>query len=124
MALRLEFHQHFGENFGLIAPAALFGVGVEGAVQRVAVADIVEILPRDSFHRTAVESADERTLVIVCERAGGVVAPASKVTIRVEGPDGLPSAIVHCTSESRGGLFARDRQNVQEFMTPFHRRVC
>lgn len=71
-----------------------------------------------------VESADERTLVIVCERAGGVVAPASKVTIRVEGPEGLPSAIVHCTSESRGGVFARDRRNVQEFMTPFHRRVC
>ncbi|MBK7875044.1 MAG: hypothetical protein IPJ77_04715 [Planctomycetes bacterium] len=71
-----------------------------------------------------VESADERALVLVCERSGGFVAPASKVTIRVEGPDGIPSATVNCTSESSGGIFARDKQNVQEFMTPFHRRVC
>lgn len=68
--------------------------------------------------------ADERELVIVCERAGGVFAPVSTVTIRVEGPDGIPSTTVHCASESRGGLFARDRRNVLEFMTPFHRRVC
>ena len=71
-----------------------------------------------------VESADERALVLVCVRAGSFLAPASKVTIRVEGPDGLPSATVHCTSESSGGPFARDRRNVQEFMAPFHRRVC
>lgn len=68
--------------------------------------------------------ADERELVIVCERAGGMLAPSATVTIRVEGPEGLPSATVHCSSESKGGLFARDRQNVLEFMTPFHRRVC
>lgn len=67
--------------------------------------------------------ADERELVIVCERAGGLLAPVSTVTLRVEGPADLPSAALHCTSESRGGLFARDRRNVLEFMTPFHRRV-
>lgn len=68
--------------------------------------------------------ADESALVIVCERVGGALAPTSTVTLRVEGPEGLPSSVLHCVSESRGGLFARDRRNVLEFMTPFHRRVC
>jgi len=69
-------------------------------------------------------SADERTLTIVCERAGGLFTPRATVTITVTGPDGLPSAEVNCRSESAGGLLARDRRNVREFMLPFERRVC
>jgi hypothetical protein len=68
--------------------------------------------------------ADDARLVLVCERARGLLAPRSTVTITVDGPAGIPSATVHCTSESTGGLFARDRRNVLEFMTPLHRRVC
>lgn len=69
-------------------------------------------------------SADERTLTIVCERAGGLLSPRATVTISVTGPDGLPSAEVNCRSESAGGLLSRDRRNVREFMLPFERRVC
>ena len=68
--------------------------------------------------------SDEKDLVLRCERSGGFLGTRSAITIRVEGPEGLPSATLHCTSESRGGLFARDRRNVLEFMTLFHRRVC
>lgn len=68
--------------------------------------------------------SDERALSIVCERTGGLLRAAATITIRVEGPDGLPSAVVHCSSESRGGALARDRANVLEFMVPFRRRVC
>jgi len=71
-----------------------------------------------------VVSQDERALVIVCQRAGGLFGAPATVTITVTGPPGLPSAEVHCRSESRGGLCGRDRRNVIEFMEPFHRRVC
>ncbi len=71
-----------------------------------------------------VVTSDERTGTIVCERAGGWLAPRATVTITVTGPDGLPSAEVNCRSESAGGPFARDRRNVREFMLPFERRVC
>jgi hypothetical protein len=71
-----------------------------------------------------VVSADEARLVIVCERAGGVLSGPSTVTITFDGPDGIPSTTVNVRSESRRGLMSRDRQNVLEFMRPFHRRVC
>jgi hypothetical protein len=71
----------------------------------------------------SIASADDRTRVIVCKRSGGLLAPAATITIRVDGPEGLPSATVTCVSESERALFARDRRNVLEFMTPFHRRV-
>jgi hypothetical protein len=84
-----------------------------------------EGLDRAGQHkRWTVVRSDERELCIVCERAGGLLRAPSTVTIRVEGPDGLPSAVVTCSSESRGGPFARDRANVLEFMVPFRRRVC
>lgn len=71
-----------------------------------------------------VVSADEHELTLVCERAGGLLTPRATVTITVTGPDGLPSSEVNCSSTSSGGVFARDRRNVREFMLPFERRVC
>lgn len=69
-------------------------------------------------------SADDATMSIVCERKGGLLGGAAKITIRVEGPEGIPSATVHVRSESAGGLLARDKANVAEFLRPFTRRVC
>ncbi len=70
-----------------------------------------------------VESDDER-LCLVCERAGGFLRGTARVTIRVDGPDGIPSATAHVRSETASGLWPRDRANVLEFLLPFHRRVC
>jgi hypothetical protein len=67
--------------------------------------------------------ADDDALVLTCERKGGLLRAAAKVTIRVDGPDGIPSATVTVRSETDGGL-SRDKANVQEFLRPFRRRVC
>lgn len=69
-------------------------------------------------------SEDPAARVLVCRRRGGILRGEATITVRVDGPEGIPSATVTVRSETRGGLFARDRQNVQEFSRPFHRRVC
>jgi hypothetical protein len=71
-------------------------------------------------------SADDEHLVLTCERSGGLFAGPAIVTIRIDGPDGIPSATVNVASQSTGGFtgLSRDRANVLEFMKPFHRRVC
>lgn len=69
-------------------------------------------------------SADDAKHVLTCIRAGGIFSTEATVTIRVEGPEGIPSCVVHVRSESNGGLLGRDRSNVAEFMRPLHRRVC
>lgn len=68
-------------------------------------------------------ASDERTLSIECERAGGLLRAPAKVTIRVEGPEGLPSATVRCRVETSGGLLSRGRATLVEFLEPFRRRV-
>lgn len=69
-------------------------------------------------------SEDPAARVIVCRKRRGILRGESTITIRVDGPEGLPSASVTVRSETRGGLLARDRRNVLEFTRPFHRRVC
>jgi hypothetical protein len=68
-------------------------------------------------------STDDERLVLVCERSGGLLGGSARITISVDGPEGLPSATLSVKSESSGGLFGRDRSNVSEFMRPFIRRV-
>src|SRR5688500_4083463 len=62
--------------------------------------------------------SDDARCRLRCERKGGALAGTARVTITVEGPDGIPSSIVHVESESDGGLpgFASDRKVVLEFM--------
>ena len=69
-------------------------------------------------------SEDPEARVLVCRRKGGFLRGDALITVRVDGPEGIPSATVTVRSETSGGLLARDRQNVQEFSRPFHRRVC
>jgi hypothetical protein len=69
-------------------------------------------------------SADDDRHVLTCRREGGLLSADSVVTITCAGPADLPSTTVNVRSESKGGLFSRDRANVLEFMVPFHRRVC
>jgi hypothetical protein len=74
----------------------------------------------------SVVEADDARLVLRCARAGNALAGTARVTITIEGPDGIPSSTVHLVSESEGGVpgFASARKAVLEFMKPFHRRVC
>ena len=69
------------------------------------------------------ERADEDALELHCSRSGGLLGGTAAVTLRVEGPEGIPSSTLHMSSTSSGGLLARDRNVVLEFMTPFARRV-
>jgi hypothetical protein len=66
--------------------------------------------------------SDDAALVLHCERKGGLLGGTARITLRIEGPDGIPSATIHVRSES-SGMFARDRANVREFLEPFTRRV-
>ncbi len=69
-------------------------------------------------------SVDESKLSIECERRGGFLRGNARITLQVEGPDGVPSAVLHVRSHTPNALWPRDRANVLEFMVPFHRRVC
>lgn len=81
--------------------------------------DMVADLPLWELVRT-----DDEALTLTCQRRGGFLRGDSVITIRVDGPAGIPSATVTVKSETRGGLLSRDKANVQEFMRPFRRRVC
>lgn len=70
-----------------------------------------------------IQSADEARRVIVCRRRKRFLSGESTVTIRCEGPEGVPSTVVHVRSETGGGVLARDKSNVLEFLVPFQRRV-
>ena len=68
-------------------------------------------------------SEDEAAGVLVAERAARFLGGRARVTVRVEGEEGIPSTTVRVASESRGGLLNHDKANVVEFMKLFSRRV-
>ena len=69
---------------------------------------------------------DAERLELHCERSGGLLGGllggAASVRIRVEGPDGIPSATLTLECEA-SGLFGRAKQVAREFLEPFRRRV-
>ena len=67
---------------------------------------------------------DEDGGILECSRAGGFLRAASRITIRVDGPEGIPSSVLTVVSRSEGRRMSRDRANVLEFVRPFGRRVC
>jgi hypothetical protein len=69
-------------------------------------------------------SEDAAGGVLVCERKARLLGGKSRITIRIDGPDGIPSTTVHVVSESDGGILSHDKSNVAEFLKPFHRRIC
>ena len=75
--------------------------------------------------RWRVIEADETRRVMVCEREGSFLAPSSRMTLRFESPEGIPSTTVTARSESPGGFLgiSGDRARVREFMSRFRRRV-
>jgi hypothetical protein len=71
-----------------------------------------------------VVSCDSARRVLVCRRRGGLLSGTATITIACEGPEDVPTTTVRVRSVSAGGLLARDRARVLEFLEPFHRRVC
>jgi hypothetical protein len=80
--------------------------------------ELVEALPDWTL-----DSEDEGQGLLCCTRSGRFLSGSSRVTIKVEGPDGVPSTTVTLRSETEGGLRKCDKANVVEFMKLFHRRV-
>ena len=68
-------------------------------------------------------SADDLGRTLVCRKSGGALGGSATITITCSGPGDLPAATVHVHSVTSGGLLARDRAHVLEFLTPFRRRV-
>jgi hypothetical protein len=68
-------------------------------------------------------SEDESAGTLTCRREARFLGAPSTITISIQGPDDVPTTTVHVRSVTEGGLLARDRKNVQEFMKLFFRRV-
>jgi len=77
----------------------------------------------DDLDAWNIVSTDEESLTIVCEKKNGLLGGTSRITVRVEGPDGIPSSTTCVRSESSGALLARDKANVAEFIRKFSMRV-
>jgi hypothetical protein len=65
---------------------------------------------------------DPERLELHCERVGGLFGGAGSIVVRVDGPEGIPSATVTLRCEA-SGLFARAKSIAREFLEPFRRRV-
>lgn len=81
--------------------------------------ELVEDLPKWEL-----VGEDEEAGVLTCKRAGGFLGGTSTITIHFEAPEGIPATTVKVRSQTEGGLMARDKANVIEFMKPYNRRVC
>ncbi len=70
-------------------------------------------------------ASDDARKFLVCEREGDFLAPASRVTLTFEAPEGIPSTTVNARAESGGGFLglSRDRARVLELMKLLRRRV-
>jgi hypothetical protein len=68
-------------------------------------------------------SQDKATGLITCEKDGGLLGGKAKIVVSVQGSEEHPTTEVNVKCTSSGGLLARDKATVTEFMTPFIRRV-
>ncbi len=69
-------------------------------------------------------TADDENRVLHCTKKGGALGGTSKITVTVEGSAEVPSTTVNCSCVTEGGLMARPKATVEEFMKLFFRRVC
>ena len=69
------------------------------------------------------ERADDEALELHVTKSNGPLGGTSRITIKVSGPDGIPSSETNVTSESSGALLSRDRSNVATFCEKFWMRV-
>ena len=69
-------------------------------------------------------TADDENRVLHCTKKGGALGGTSTITVTVEGSAEVPSTTVNCSCVTEGGLMARPKATVEEFMKLFFRRVC
>ena len=69
-----------------------------------------------------VASVDEESRVVIVTKENGFLGGTSTITIRVDGPDGIPSSETHVVSES-DGLISRDKKNVSTFCRMLYMRT-
>ncbi len=67
---------------------------------------------------------EEESLTLHCRRKNGLLGGTSEITVRVEGPDDLPSSTTYVSSSSSGGLLSKDKGIVGEFVKRFTMRIC
>jgi len=77
----------------------------------------------EDMHGWRVVEVDEDGLSIRCERDNGFLGGTSQITVRVEGPDDIPNSTTSVRSESTGGVLAKDKAIVAEFVKKFTMRV-
>ena len=66
---------------------------------------------------------DETALTITCERPNGLLGGTSRIVVRVDGPDGIPSSETNVVSQSTGAVLPKDKAIVTEFVKKFSMRV-
>jgi carbon monoxide dehydrogenase subunit G len=71
-----------------------------------------------------VNKTDEENMTLYCTKKGGLLGGTSTITVIVAGSEEHPSTTVNCKVETEGGLLARPRKTVEEFIKLFFRRVC
>lgn len=76
----------------------------------------------DDLPGWSVTDVDEAAWTVRVSKPNGFLGGTSRITIRVDGPDGIPSSETHVTSESEG-LLSRDKKNVATFVRKLFMRV-
>lgn len=69
-----------------------------------------------------VESVDEKSFTVHVSKVNGFLGGTSKITVQVNGPDGIPSSETTVVSES-SGMLSRDKGNVATFVRKLFMRV-
>lgn len=69
-----------------------------------------------------IESVDESACTLVATKKNGPLGGTSRITVKVTGPDGIPSSDTNVTSESEA-LWSRDKANVATFQRKLWMRV-
>jgi hypothetical protein len=70
------------------------------------------------------ETADDENMTLHCTKKGGALGGTSTITVTVDGSVEHPSTTVDCKIVTEGGLLARPKKMVEEFMKLFFRRIC
>jgi hypothetical protein len=77
----------------------------------------------DDLPEYTLDSEDESKGELVARRAARLLGGESKVVIRIEGPEEIPSTTVTVRSETGSGLLKHDKANVLEIVKLLSHRV-
>jgi hypothetical protein len=78
----------------------------------------------DDMKGWTLDRADDEAMVLHCTKKGGALGGTSAIQVVIEGSTEVPSTTVNCSCSTEGGLMARPKATVEEFMKLFFRRIC